>query len=145
MQPRGLEMIGMLLPLGIEKGKEFEPEPKTAALLKKASAEAHAWLMNQATTDVTPWWPGSQWVDPTLPITLPTEFKWEMPNYFGVDARAIALSQYFCPTAKLGTAVSTSAHSTTATADLWRAGALTGCAFRRMSQCASFGLSPSTV
>ena len=26
-----------------------------------------------------------------------------MPNYFGVDARAIALSQYFCPTAKLGT------------------------------------------
>ena len=29
--------------------------------------------------------------------------KWEMPNYFGVDARGIALSQYFCPTEKLGT------------------------------------------
>jgi hypothetical protein len=26
-----------------------------------------------------------------------------MPNYFGVDARAIALSQYFCPTERLGT------------------------------------------
>src|SRR5262245_11378022 len=34
---------------------------------------------------------------------MPTAFKWEMPNYFGVDARGIALSQYFCPTAKLGT------------------------------------------
>ena len=29
--------------------------------------------------------------------------KWETPNYFGVDARGIALSQYFCPTEKLGT------------------------------------------
>jgi len=26
-----------------------------------------------------------------------------MPDYFGVDARAIALYQYFCPTAKPGT------------------------------------------
>ena len=26
-----------------------------------------------------------------------------MPDYFGVDARGIALSQYFCPTEKLGT------------------------------------------
>jgi hypothetical protein len=34
---------------------------------------------------------------------LPTEFHWEVPNYFDVDSRAIALSQYFCPTAKLGT------------------------------------------
>jgi hypothetical protein len=34
---------------------------------------------------------------------VPTEFKWEMPTYFGVDARGVALSQYFCPTAKLGT------------------------------------------
>jgi hypothetical protein len=34
---------------------------------------------------------------------VPTDFKWETPNYFGVDARGIARSQYFCPTAKLGT------------------------------------------
>jgi hypothetical protein len=59
--------------------------------------------MDKAVTDVTPWWPGSQWVLPSPPITVPTGFKWDMPNYFGVDARGIALSQYFCPTAKLGT------------------------------------------
>ena len=103
VQPRDLEMMGMLLPLGIERGKEFKPDAATVALLKTAAAEAHAWLMDKATTDVTPWWPGSQWVVPTPPITMPTAFKWETPNYFDVDARAIALSQYFCPTEKLGT------------------------------------------
>jgi hypothetical protein len=103
VQPRDLEMMGMLLPLGIEKDKEFKPDAATVPLLKAAAAEAQAWLMHKATTDVTPWWSDSQWGIPTPPITMPTEFKWEMPNYFGVDARAIALAQYFCPTAKLGT------------------------------------------
>ena len=103
VQPRDLQMMGMLLPLGIEKGKEFKPDAATKALLKSAAVEAHAWLMDKAATDVTPWWPDSQWCVPTPPITMSTAFKWEMPNYFGVDARAIAFSQYFAPTAKLGT------------------------------------------
>jgi hypothetical protein len=103
VQPRDLQMMGMLLPLGIERSKEFKPDAATVAQLNAAAAEAHAWLMDKAATDVTPWWPDSQWCVPSPPITVPTEFKWETPNYFGVDARAIALSQYFCPTAKLGT------------------------------------------
>ncbi len=103
VQPADLQMMGMLLPLGIERGKEFKPDAATVALLKSAAAEAHAWLMDKAATDVTPWWPGSQWAVPSPPITMPTAFHWEIPNYFDVDSRAIALSQYFCPTAKLGT------------------------------------------
>jgi hypothetical protein len=103
VQPIDLQMTGMLLPFGIEKGKEFKPDAATVALLKRAATEAHAWLVEKATTDVTPWWPESQWDIPTPPITLPSGVKWKMPNYFGVDSRAIALSQYFCPTAKLGT------------------------------------------
>lgn len=103
VQPGDLQMMGMLLPLGIERGKEFKPDAATVAQLKAAAAEAHAWLMDKAATDVTPWWQGSQWVLPTPPITVPTEFKWKTPNFFDVDSRAIALSQYFCPTAKLGT------------------------------------------
>ena len=87
LQPRDLQMMGMLLPLGIEKGKEFKPNAETVAMLKKAAAEAQAWLIDKATTDVTPWWSESQWVVPSPPITIPTEFKWETPNYFGVDAR----------------------------------------------------------
>lgn len=103
VQPRDLQMMGMLLPLGIEKGKEFTPDAATTALLKSAAMEAHEWLMAKAATDVTPWWTNSQWVVPTPPITVPSDFRWETPNYFAVDARAIALSQYFAPTAKLGT------------------------------------------
>jgi hypothetical protein len=44
-QPRDLQMMGMLLPLGIEKGKEFKPSAATIALLRTAAAEALAWLM----------------------------------------------------------------------------------------------------
>jgi hypothetical protein len=103
VQPRDLQMLGMLRPLGIEKGKEFKPDTATVALLNSAAKEALAWLTDRAATDVTPWWPDSQWCIPSPPITVPTMFKWETPDYFGVDARGIALSQYFCPTAKLGT------------------------------------------
>jgi hypothetical protein len=132
VQPRDLQMMGMLLPLGIERGKEFKPDAATVAQLKAAAAEALAWLMDKATTDVTPWWPDSQWCVPTPPITIPTDFKWETPNYFGVDARGIALSQYFCPTAKLGTAVSTSEPFTTTAANRWKAGITTACTLQRM-------------
>lgn len=103
VQPRDKQMMGMPLPLGIEKGKEFKPNTATVALLKSAATEAQALLMDKVTTDNTPWWSDSQWIIPTPPITIPTAFKWDMPTYFGVDARAVALYQYFCPTAKLGT------------------------------------------
>jgi hypothetical protein len=103
VQPRNLQIMGMLVPLGIERGKEFKPDAATVVVLNKAAAEAQAWLMYKVTTDVTPWWPDSQWIIPSPPITMPTAFKWETPNYFGVDARAIAFYQYFCPTARLGT------------------------------------------
>ena len=83
--------------------RRAQPDAATVAPLKAAAKEALAWLMNKAATDVTPWWPDSQWCVPSPPITMPTEFKWEVPNYFDVDSRGIALSQYFCPTAKLGT------------------------------------------
>jgi hypothetical protein len=31
VQPRDLQMMGMLLPLGIERGKEFKPDADTVA------------------------------------------------------------------------------------------------------------------
>ena len=62
VQPRDMQMMGMLLPLGIEKGKEFKPDAATTALLNSAAKEALAWLMDKAATDMTPWWPDSQWV-----------------------------------------------------------------------------------
>ena len=53
VQPRDLQMMGMILPLGIEKGKEFKPDAATVAQLKVAAKEAHAWLNEQLANFVT--------------------------------------------------------------------------------------------
>jgi hypothetical protein len=103
LQPRDLEMMGMLLPLGIEKGKEFKPDAATVAQLKAAATEAHDWLLEKRLTFITPWWPDSQWNLPAGPIAPKTEFHWEAPGYFDVDSRGIGLAYFFAPTAKLGT------------------------------------------
>ena len=104
VQPRDLQMMGMLLPLGIEKGTAtaFKSDAATVAQLNSASAAAHAWLVAQSITAVTPWWPKSQWVIPVALIGVKTLFHWETPNYFDVDSRGIALSTFFGPTATLG-------------------------------------------
>jgi hypothetical protein len=103
VQPRDLEMMGMLLPLGIEKGKDFKPDAATLAVLKKAVKEAQAWLINGLVTCGKPWWPGSQWSIPGPPIGFETQARFEVPNYFAVDARGICFSTFFCPPAKTGT------------------------------------------
>jgi hypothetical protein len=145
VQPRDLQMMGMLLPLGIEKGKEFKPDAATGAQLKAAAAEAQAWLMDKAATDVTPWWPDSQWCVPSPPITMPTGFKWETPNYF-VWMREASLCRSISARRKsLAPAVSTSEPFMTTAANRWKAGTPTGCTFRRMCLCASSGPQPSIV
>jgi hypothetical protein len=102
VQPQDFQMMGMLLPLGIEKGRDFEPDPATITQLKGAAAEAHAWLIAQMPTFVTAWWPGSQWKVPVSPIAVQTGFKWTVANYFDVDSRGIGFSSFFVPPAKLG-------------------------------------------
>ena len=145
MQPRDLQMMGMLLPLGIEKGKEFKPDAAMVAQLKAAAAEAHAWLMDKSATDVTPWWPDSQWCVPTPPITVPTDFKWETPNYFGVDARGLLGRSISAQRQSWAPAVSVSGPFMTTPASRWRARQPTGCTFRRMCRCASSGPQRSTA
>ena len=101
-QSRDLQMLGMLLPLGIEKGKEFKPDPATRTQLKAAAAEAHAWLINGIISTFERYYPDGKWVIPTSAIGVKTEFLWETPNYFDVDARGITLASFFGPVAKLG-------------------------------------------
>ena len=117
MQPRDMTMMGMLLPLGIEKGKEFKPDAETVTILKAAAKEAHEWIMDQATTNVTPWWTDSKWVLPTPPISIKTEFP--------VDGRRITLMRtpeasgffsIFAPRPNSAPAASTSAPFSTTTA-----------------------------
>ena len=60
VQQRDLEMMGMLLPLGIEKGKEFRPDTATRTRLKAAAAEAQAWLIEGIISTCPRYWPDSK-------------------------------------------------------------------------------------
>jgi hypothetical protein len=102
VQPEDLQMMGVLLPLGIEKGKDFKPDAATVTQLKSAAAEAHGWLLAKLPTFVENWWPGSQWKVPIAAIGPKTGFKWAVTNYFDVDSRGLAFSSFFLPPAKLG-------------------------------------------
>jgi hypothetical protein len=102
VQARDLQMLGMLLPLGIEKGKEFKPDLATRTQLKGAAAEAHAWLIEGIISTFERYYPDGKWTIPTSAIGVKTEFLWEVPNYFDVDARGITLASFFGPVSKLG-------------------------------------------
>jgi hypothetical protein len=145
VQPRDLQMMGMLLPLGIEKGKEFKPDAATVALLKTAAAEAQAWLMDKATTDFTPWWPDSQWGVPTPPITNRLLLSGRC-RIILVWMRAASLFRSISAQRKsLAPAVSILERFTTTAASRWKAVRTTDFTFRRMCRCANSGPQPSTA
>jgi hypothetical protein len=102
VQSRDLQMLGMLLPLGIEKGKEFKPDAATRTQLKAAAAEAQAWLIDGIISTSERYWPDGKWNVPAPPIAVKTKFLWEVPNYFDVDARGITLASFFGPVKTLG-------------------------------------------
>jgi hypothetical protein len=97
-------MMGLLLPLGIEKGKEFKPDAATQAMLKKAAQDAQAWFMQSMLTYGVQFWPDRKWLVPVSPIGPQTGFKWENANYLDVDARGIGFFSFNTPPAKLGAA-----------------------------------------
>jgi hypothetical protein len=102
VQPRDMQMMGMLLPLGIERGKAFTPDAATRTQLKAAAAEAQAWLIEGIISTCERYWPDEKWNIPAPAIAAKTEFLFETPNYFDVDARGITLASFFGPVAKLG-------------------------------------------
>ena len=62
---RDRAMIGMLRSVGIERGKKFNPDPATQAVLKDAIGEARAWLNTRyEKTFTTSFNEGQQWVLP---------------------------------------------------------------------------------
>jgi hypothetical protein len=101
-QTKDLEMLGMLLPLGIEKGKPFNPESATRTVLNASASEAQVWLRDGIARVAILWWPGEHWVIATSPVGLKTTFRWQVPNFFDVDGRGITLADWFAPVSKLG-------------------------------------------
>jgi hypothetical protein len=100
-QARDLEMLGLLRPLGIEKGKRFKPDVATRAVLKHASHEVHEWFMERLVNYGQRYWPDRKWNIPAPPIASETGFSWEAADYFDVDARGIGFFSFCAPPAKL--------------------------------------------
>lgn len=100
---RDLEMLGLLRPLGIEKGKKFKPDAATRSILKEAGQEVHALFMERLPDYGQRYWPDRKWTIPSPPIASETGFTWEAADYLDVDARSVGFFSSFAPPAKAAT------------------------------------------
>jgi hypothetical protein len=95
---RDKAMIDPLKSIGIEKGKPFNPDAKTKAILNDAAREAQAWLADKYENAYfpPPFYEGGHWSVP-----VPREIPENMPNFFAnpdaypVDSRGVAYSVGF--------------------------------------------------
>jgi hypothetical protein len=104
VQTRDMVAMGQLLSLGIEKGKEFKPDPAMRAILKKAAAEARASFIDAATS-VTPYWPNANWGLSSYAITgAQTAFTYQSADLLNVDDRGAMFFFACAAPRKLGAA-----------------------------------------
>ena len=103
--PRDRAMIDQLRSLGIEKGKSFQPDARTQALLNAGATEARAWLEQQYSPGFAPFYSGSHWGPPANPVFVEaTQSGYANPDSYPVDARGVTYSLGFTGIKRLGTA-----------------------------------------
>jgi hypothetical protein len=97
-------MIDFLKTIGIEKGKQFNPDEKTKQVLNGAVREAHAWLNRKYENMFTPpYYKGAHWGLPALKEViegLSTDFA--NPNAYPVDGRGVTYYYAFFSPKHLG-------------------------------------------
>jgi Protein of unknown function (DUF1214) len=90
-------MIDPLRTIGIEKGKPFQPDARTRAILDDAANEAHAWLeTNYEALFNPPYYEGTGWallMTPELIKSLQTQFS--DPDSYPVDNRGVIYTMAF--------------------------------------------------
>ncbi len=100
VQEKDKQMMNILRFIGIENGKPFNPDPKTAKILTSAVLEARDWI--DVRNPPQPYFPGKQWLTPGEPVALETGFTFETAEYFWTDARASAYRAAFAAPKKMG-------------------------------------------
>ena len=103
---RDRAMIDMLKSIGIEKGKKFDPDPNTQAVLNQSIGEAHAWIDNRYETVIfsTSFNEGKQWVLPASPeVVQGLMSNFSNPDSYPVEERGISYSMAFFSAKHLGT------------------------------------------
>jgi hypothetical protein len=97
-------MIDQLESIGIQKGKPFDPDARTQAILKTAASEAHAWLDLQYEASLSsPYFEGTHWAVPGSKAFMEgmgTFF--ENPNSYPIDTRGVVYSFIFFSPKHLG-------------------------------------------
>jgi hypothetical protein len=97
-------MIDQLKSIGIEKGKPFNPDSKTQAVLKDAILEAHAYLnLRYADVFKPPFYEGTHWALPASQELLAgIQADYTQPESYPVDARGLTYSYAFFSAKHLG-------------------------------------------
>jgi hypothetical protein len=95
--------MSFLRSIGIERGRLFQPDAATRAVLREAILEARAALV-QATRELERWWPGSRWALPAHAVAPETRFTFEKDGRLDIDARAQLFFLGFGPARRPGAA-----------------------------------------
>jgi hypothetical protein len=97
---RDKAMIDPLKSIGIEKGKPFNPDPRTQELLNDAAREAHAWLVARYEASYSsPYYEGGHWARPGSRELFEGQATFfAQPDVYPVDVRGVTFSYaYFTP------------------------------------------------
>ncbi|PTR34067.1 hypothetical protein C8J98_102255 [Luteibacter sp. OK325] len=89
VQERDLVAMGMLMSIGIEKGKEFKPNDATRRILTRAAQEQMAVFMEGMKTFGERWWPDRAWALPDK-RGVKTNFSYVTTDAIDVDARGLS-------------------------------------------------------
>jgi hypothetical protein len=95
VQPSDRAMMGTLQAIGIEKGKEFKPDPSAREVLEAALDEARTGLVESVST-IEPSWSDSRWGFPRAVVDSTAASE--------LDARAVMYFMIIAPSAKPGQA-----------------------------------------
>jgi hypothetical protein len=97
-------MIDQLKSLGIDKGKSYQPNDQTKAVLNSAAQDARAWLYARYDQGFPPFFsPTSHWMYPTYPaLVQAVQTSYTDANNYPVDDRAVAYSYAFIGIKRLG-------------------------------------------
>jgi hypothetical protein len=100
---RDRAMIDQLRTIGLEKGKPFAPDNEAKKALSEGIDEAHALLAARYDAGFPPFFPGTNWMTPTLPEVVEGQSTtYADPDKYAVDGRGLAYSYAYIALKRLG-------------------------------------------
>ena len=100
---RDRAMIDQLRSIGIEKGKPFNPDVKTHAILTAAIGEAKSLLEQRYDAGFPVFYPGTHWTMPALTEAVEGQSStYANPDKYAVDARGVAYTYAYIAIKRLG-------------------------------------------